>query len=899
MRKKHKRLLISFSILSAGLVFIYLKFFTGLGGGKLAENIEMELYSDSLLKKIPVALDISVDGKIYVVETSRFFEGVGDNRAQSFWLLDDLASKSIDDRLAYIKKWIAAGELTDDWFFNETDAITILEDVDKDGVGDKATNFDTSAGYLDGVIASILLVDEHVYVANIPHIWRYTDADGDLVPEEKVSLSKGYGLRTNFVGHDLHGLVWGPDGKIYYSVGDRGYNLVNQEGKQLKPIIDEGRGAVFRMNPDGSELEVFAEGLRNPQELAFDNYGNLFTGDNNSDGGDAARIVYVAEVGDSGWMSPYQYQTGSYLRGAWNAEKLWFTQYENQAAWVLPPVAHLSNGPSGFDHYPGLGFSERYDDYFFLANYSFSPAWSNMWAFGVSEKGAGFIIEDAYIFADQELFINQQFSYDGTLYAAAASVWEENTKVLRLLDSTQKDDSYIASNKEIWLKGLEKIQSVELIELLSNRDQRMRLQAQFELAKRNDYILLQERFSQKKGVLQNRNEDKNTDKENKLNELARIHALWGLGQIGKSAFVDESWNSLAWLENENKQIKSQVLKIVGGAGFTKLASAVVGYINDDNERVAYFAALAISKLKHTDSLESIIKRLADNQDQDVFLRHGLVLALNKISTLESLQSLSTHNSRSVRLAAVLALRKRQAPEIKVFLNDEDDYVVLEAVRAIHDLPIEGAMKALASLVTDTRLSEAEVLSQNPFVQLSTIIAAAIENIVLVPEFFEVVLNADFGNILNEMYSTANVISSETGQSTYAFHRRIINANLILGDDASAKRLSQYVLDIEKPEQMRKLALEALENFSEPPVLDAVLGRYKKYPERDIAILAESLDSLIPILIKAENFSEAALGLAIKYKRMPFPQEVLFEKINDSSANETLRIVSLIALAEKA
>ncbi len=238
---------------------------------------------------------------------------------------------------------------------------------------------------LDGTGAGVLARDGEVYYTCIPDLWLLRDNDGDGEADEKTSLQRGYGVRVAFLGHDLHGLTLGPDGKLYFSIGDRGLNVKSKDADGRSTSSTPDTGAVLRCNPDGCELEIFATGLRNPQELAFDEYGNLFTGDNNSDGGDKARWVHVVEGGDSGWRIGYQYL--SPIAGPWNAEKLWHPPARRPAGLHRPAARQHRRRPLGPGLLPRHRPCRTIPRHFFLCDFRGGPANSGVRTVSSSPRG--------------------------------------------------------------------------------------------------------------------------------------------------------------------------------------------------------------------------------------------------------------------------------------------------------------------------------------------------------------------------------------------------------------------------------------------------------------------------------------------------------------------------------
>ncbi|HUS36390.1 MAG TPA: PVC-type heme-binding CxxCH protein [Verrucomicrobiae bacterium] len=697
----------------------------------------------------PVAFHIDEQGRIYVCETFRLHAGVTDIRGHMDWLDEDLASRTVDDRYAMLKRHVRDFNS----YAENADRLRILFDRNGDGKIDDSKVFaDGFKHPLDGLAAGVLARKGDVYLANIPNLWLLKDTNNDGVADFEKSLSYGYGVRFNFIGHDLHGLTFGPDGRLYFSIGDRG-SAIKIGGKT---IGDVDSGSVFRCFPDGSGLEVFASGLRNPQELAFDDQGNLFTGDNNSDGGDKARWVYVVEGGDCGWRVGFQYLTEPNSRGMWNSEKMWYPQWPGQAAYIVPPITNITSGPSGLTYYPGTGMPEKYAGHFFLVDFRGGRG-SGIHTFATKQNGATFEVVDHEMFVGEGLPTDCDFGTDGGLYFSDwVTGWGMTGKgrIYRVYETNSAKSTLALETKKLRAEGFEKRSAKELIRLLAHADQRVRQEAQFELAARGEKSLPALSQAARKNDSQ----------------LARLHAIWGLWQLGLAHVPNAQDTLFLLLHDRDAEVRAQSAKVLGEIGGPKNIppSLHVGtllhiILNDPEPRPRFFAAIALGKVGRPEAVADLIR--AARANEDVYIRHAIVMGLTGIADSDALLKFAKDESPNARMAVLLALRRLERAEVAQFLKDADPLLVLEAARAINDIPISGGMSDLAN----------------------------------VP------------------------LSNKT---TPELARRVVNANFRFGTTDSAKTLLAIASNEDLPNRTRVDAMEDLANWEHPSGRDRITGLWR-------------------------------------------------------------------------
>jgi putative membrane-bound dehydrogenase-like protein len=192
----------------------------------------------------------------------------------------------------------------------EGDRIMILEDTDGDGKADKSKVF--YQGTDVNAALGIAVLDKKVIISCSPNVFVFTDENGDDVPEKKEILFKG--IQGEQHDHAIHAFIFGPDGRLYFNMGNAGETLLDAKGDTVvdmhgRKIVTNGKpfrqGLALRCEPDGSNVEVLGHNFRNNYELTVDPYGNIWQSDNDDDGNKGTRINYVMEQGNFGYTDEF------------------------------------------------------------------------------------------------------------------------------------------------------------------------------------------------------------------------------------------------------------------------------------------------------------------------------------------------------------------------------------------------------------------------------------------------------------------------------------------------------------------------------------------------------------------------------------------------------------------
>ena len=669
-----------------------------------AAGLVLSLYATEDLIEDPVAIDVANTGEVLVTRSSRTM-GLLDIRQHPDWRLEGLAMQTAHDFEAFLKR-VMAPEASDEnaWMpdLNEDgsrdwrdiavvkERLYRLEDSDADGVADRAhalvSGFNTP---VSDILGGLMAHDNDIYLGAAPGVYRLANALGNPAPSvaDVTTLAWGFNVHPGFSGHGVSGVVMGPEGRIYWGVGDMGLSLASQEGES---IHYPHQGAILRAFPDGSGLEWFARGLRNTHEFAFDSRGNLISVDNDGDHpNESERLVYLVEGSDSGWRTHWQF--GKYHQETNNPYKVWMDEgmylphFEGQPAFITPPIMNYHDGPTGIVYNPGTALSEDWRDRFFMSEYTGSAFRSNIHAFRLAPKGAGFELAEEDVAVQSVLATGLAFGPDGALYftdwidgwrsKGAGRVWK--------LAAAEPDEMRQEEVRTLLATEFGAVSTDVLSRLLGDSDLRVRRKAQFELARRGDAETLLQAVRQTETL------------------LARIHGVWGLWQLALRD-ADQAAPLARLLDDPDPEMRAQAAKVLGDARYAAAGDALVPLLSDESDRVRFFAAEALGRMAHRPALDGLIALLEEANGQDVYLRHAGSLALARIGDAEALTDLLGHASGAVRIGAVLALRRMRHEGVSTFLADPDERVATEAARAINDDGgIPAALPALAALLDVT------------------------------------------------------------------------------------------------------------------------------------------------------------------------------------------------------
>ena len=299
----------------------------------------------------------------------------------------------------------------------------VLRDTDGDGRADSFRQIRNGFRNPNGIAyrrGTLFVVDEH-QVFRIDDIEEQLEQPGDPIRVTATLIydrlpSRDETDEATDVGHFWRYVEIGPDDKLYISVGTRWSFLVGEH--TANDLNDDAiYSTIVRMDTDGSNVEIFADGVRNSMGLAFHpTTGDLWFTDNGASWPFNDPRFYDIPPDELNRAS----QPGLHFGFPYIHAKIPDPLIGDDAPDGIQFPVHgfeAHTAPLGLEFYVGSHFPERYRNGVFIAEHGTEPT-TPAQSHQVDGDRVSFVVLDADgRSVDYEVFVGGMFNGSNAAYS--------------------------------------------------------------------------------------------------------------------------------------------------------------------------------------------------------------------------------------------------------------------------------------------------------------------------------------------------------------------------------------------------------------------------------------------------------------------------------------------------